>query len=464
MIQINNKRSLVKVYLVIFTILCLSISALSQTNIATKKAYADTIDDATQISLNKEYKGMITETTNKFSYKFNLSKPSRVTFVGKSDIRYYATYLYNSEYSEIDQGGYESSSVTGLSSYNYFLDLDAGTYFYVISSGSYLAYTGNFSFQINNYVFVNSLSLSPASKAVPQGTKIQFKTVIKPDNANNKELEYSSSNYSCVDIDEDTGFAEATTYSYSSYPCSAVITVNSKDGSGKSASVKIDVRDYLCSDFSKYGVYPNCKTLSQINEEKRQAEIKAKQEAERIRISKLVSSVNLYTISAQAVGQCTQLHTLVMPNTAVNKHLLYTTSNSSIASVSSSGKVCSKKVGNVNIYARSADGTNKQSMISFLVKPKVLSITSFKIAKKKITVKFKKQKGIYKVEKFELLYRVKGAKKWKTLTLKGSASSKIIKKLKTGKKYQFKLRSYVSVNGIKVFSPFSKVKTSKAIK
>lgn len=83
-----------------------------------------------------------------------------------------------------------------------------------------------------------------------------------------------------------------------------------------------------------------------------------------------------------------------------------------------------------------------------LSKPEI----TVKAGKKQFTVSYKKVKN---AKKYKIYYRLKTAKKWKTITLKGT--KKTIKKLKKGKKYQVKVRA---ING-KVKSKFSKVKTVK---
>jgi hypothetical protein len=83
-----------------------------------------------------------------------------------------------------------------------------------------------------------------------------------------------------------------------------------------------------------------------------------------------------------------------------------------------------------------------------------------------MTVKWKAKKT--KFDGYQIKYKVKGKKKWKTATAKkASAAKKIVKKLKKGKKYKVKVRGYklFGVNkDVKVYGKYSKTKTSKKIK
>jgi uncharacterized repeat protein (TIGR02543 family) len=81
-----------------------------------------------------------------------------------------------------------------------------------------------------------------------------------------------------------------------------------------------------------------------------------------------------------------------------------------------------------------------------------------KAGKKKVTLKWTPAKGI---SGQQIGYKLKTAKKWKTVKLSAKAKSKVIKKLKKGKRYQFRIRSYKTVSGVKYYSAWSKAKTVK---
>jgi hypothetical protein len=92
-----------------------------------------------------------------------------------------------------------------------------------------------------------------------------------------------------------------------------------------------------------------------------------------------------------------------------------------------------------------------------------VKIKKIKVGKKKMTVKWKPNKA--KFDGYELSYVPKPKKKAKKVTVKkATASKKVIKKLKKGKKYKVKIRGYKLFGTTKVYGKWSKVKTSKKIK
>ncbi|MDR0596794.1 MAG: fibronectin type III domain-containing protein [Clostridiales Family XIII bacterium] len=96
--------------------------------------------------------------------------------------------------------------------------------------------------------------------------------------------------------------------------------------------------------------------------------------------------------------------------------------------------------------------------------PAKMSIAKLKIGKRYVKVTWKKPAASQGVSGYEIRYKAKKAKKWKTKKVAAKATSITIKKLKKGKRYQFKLRPYKAVQGKKYCAPWSKTKTSKKVK
>lgn len=94
---------------------------------------------------------------------------------------------------------------------------------------------------------------------------------------------------------------------------------------------------------------------------------------------------------------------------------------------------------------------------TFTIKPKATKISKATGAKNSIKVKWSKQKG----DGYEVQYATsRSFAKKKTVTVKSaSTTSKNIKKLKAGKKYYVRVRVYKKINGKKISSSWSKVKT-----
>ena len=102
---------------------------------------------------------------------------------------------------------------------------------------------------------------------------------------------------------------------------------------------------------------------------------------------------------------------------------------------------------------RKVSDTQKQSV----KKPS----TSSKVSKRRVTFKWKKVTG---ATQYQIKYREKGKKKWKNKTVKSKVRSFTVKKVKRGKKYQFKVRAIKKIGKTKYYSKFSKIKTTKKIK
>ncbi len=95
---------------------------------------------------------------------------------------------------------------------------------------------------------------------------------------------------------------------------------------------------------------------------------------------------------------------------------------------------------------------------TFTIKPKATKIRKATGAKRSIKLKWSKQKG----DGYEVQYSTsRSFAKKKTVTKSASTTSKSLKKLKAGKKYYVRVRVYKKVNGKKIYSAWSNVKTAK---
>lgn len=94
-------------------------------------------------------------------------------------------------------------------------------------------------------------------------------------------------------------------------------------------------------------------------------------------------------------------------------------------------------------------------------KPKSAKFKKVKPAKKAVSVEWKKVSGV-KGYQVQVATDKKFKKNKKTATVKKQKTTKVtIKKLKAKKKYYVRIRTYKTVNGKKVYSAWSKVKTVK---
>ena len=118
-------------------------------------------------------------------------------------------------------------------------------------------------------------------------------------------------------------------------------------------------------------------------------------------------------------------------------------------------------VANPNYVAPTPTPTQPAQTSKTVAKPKSAKIKKVKAAKKAIAVEWKKVSGVngYQVQ---VATDKKFKKNKKTVTVKKQKTTKTtIKKLKAKKKYYVRIRTYKTVNGKKVYSSWSKVKTVK---
>lgn len=109
------------------------------------------------------------------------------------------------------------------------------------------------------------------------------------------------------------------------------------------------------------------------------------------------------------------------------------------------------------------NGTNLYGAYSAIVSAKAIPATpkvTAKAGKKKVTLKWKKIAGASGYQVYRSAKKTKSYKKIKTIT-KASTVKYTNKKLKTGKRYYYKVRAYKKVSSKKVYGKFSTVKKAK---
>ncbi len=94
--------------------------------------------------------------------------------------------------------------------------------------------------------------------------------------------------------------------------------------------------------------------------------------------------------------------------------------------------------------------------------PKRPAIAGLTAGRRKLTVRMKTKPAAAGATKYQVSYRVKGTSKWKTVST--GKQRLVISKLKTGKKYQVRVRSCRISDGLTLRSKWSKVKLSGRVK
>lgn len=188
--------------------------------------------------------------------------------------------------------------------------------YYVLRNGKYV-YGGtgfhDFNITVKN-VPVSYISL-PEAKTLKVGEALTLKPTISPSNAT-PELTWSSSNYSIVSVDNNGRI-------YAKTDGTAVITVRTSDG--KSASCTVTAYSPTV-DVTSVSVSPESLTLD--------------------------------------IGSESTLTATVYPSNATTKTLSWASSNSSVATVTSSGKVKAVSEGRATIYATSNNGIQGSCIVT----------------------------------------------------------------------------------------------------
>lgn len=231
--------------------------------------------------------------------------------------------------------------------------------------------------------------------------------VIKPDNASNKTLKWSSSDISVATVDQ-TGKVTANKGG------TAVITAEAADGSGIKAvcevtvlvsveKIELDSQKTLMKGeteiFSAVVKPDNAseKTLewsssdSSVASVNNAGEVKAKKEGKavitaqatdgsgieaacKVTILTGVKKIKLVSQKTLGVGGNTVLSAVVKPDSASEKTIKWSSSNKNVASVDQAGKVRAKKKGTAVITARATDGSEVEATCRITVQAGVKSI------------------------------------------------------------------------------------------
>ena len=182
---------------------------------------------------------------------------------------------------------------------------------------------------------VTGVTLDKTSVTIEKGKTQSLTATITPSNAENKRVSWSSSNTSVATVDKNgvvTAKANGT----------ATITVETNDG-GKTASCTVTVKTS-------------------------------------------VSGVSLDKATASIVVKKTlQLSATVNPSTASDKNVSWSSSNTSVATVSNTGLVTAKAAGTANITVKTSDG-GKTATCKVTVNPEVIKVKSVSLNKSSTTI------------------------------------------------------------------------------
>ena len=171
-------------------------------------------------------------------------------------------------------------------------------------------------------VKVTKITLNKASANVERGKTLQLTATVTPTTATNKAVTWTSSNTKVATVSS-SGKVTAKAVG------TATITCTAKDGSGVKATCKVTVKKPVVK----------------------------------------VSKITLNKTSASLIkGDTLALKATVTPATATNKAVIWKSSNTKIATVSSTGKVTAKAAGTVTITCTAKDGSGKKATCRITVR------------------------------------------------------------------------------------------------
>lgn len=168
---------------------------------------------------------------------------------------------------------------------------------------------------------VTGIELSESNVTVGAGRSVNVKATVSPANATNKRIVWSTSDKNIAIYSEGRIVAKN--------PGTCTITATADDGSGVTASCNVTV-------------------------------------------VRLITGISFKeTTLAMNAGEKKELTVQIQPTDATNKRVTWESSDTSVATVSSSGMVTAKKAGNCTISATTTDGTAKKATVRLNVAPSV---------------------------------------------------------------------------------------------
>ena len=171
-----------------------------------------------------------------------------------------------------------------------------------------------------------SISLNKTSATLYMGNSLQLTATVLPNNTTDKSVSWTSSNTNVATVSSEGLVTPVSTGT-------AIITVKTEDGSNLYAQCVVTVNQLA--------------TSITLNE----------------------TDVTIYT------GTTLQLTATVLPSTTSNPAVTWSSSNTSVATVSSTGFVTAKSTGNAVITAKTSDGTNLRATCNVTVKRLATSIS-----------------------------------------------------------------------------------------
>ena len=420
------------------------------------------IAEAKRIKIGSTVKGQIAINDRDDYYVFTISSSGRITFKFNSFMQYYCAIIYNTDGDTLwytDNNGWIST--TQKRSDTYTIDLEKGTYYlkidgYRYSTSTWDTSTGNYNFNLK--FAASGANVAEPNNSIAEAKAIKFGSTVKGQIAENDRDDYyrftlSSSGkviikftsfmrYYCVVIYDTDGKEVWRT------DCNEWIS-NNKTRSDKH-SVDLNAGTYyLKVNGYRYGdSYPSTGnynfTLLQDIYVPRTSKTTTKSTTSSIAISwKKVGGASGYQLQMKSGKTYKSVATTSKTKVTVKKLKAGTKYTFRVRAYT--------VVSGVKYYS-------SWTTISTATSPATPSL-KVSAGKKSATLKAAKQTAdgfvIYRADSKNGTFK-------KIATVKGTSLSFKNKSLKSKRAYYYKVRAYVSVNGVNYYSAYSTVKTVKA--
>lgn len=298
----------------------------------------------------------------------------------------------------------------------------------------------------SDFVAVDHVEISDKTLTLEIDGSKKLTAAVKPDNASNQDITWSSKNDSIAKVDTDgtvTGVSQGVT------------TIRATAKGGEFASCTVTVNEKSVSPDPGTDPGPDPGTDPGTNPDPAVTPQPADTTAE-VNTAKQAAENQLDAAKSQAnLAQYKDEQKVAIINLANE----YETKIKAAKTKADVDKLIAEFKNKVNALPKANSSNNAVSNTANTVKATSLSLKSLKAGKNKLTVKWTAKAKVF--DGYEVSYRIKG-KKWKTTKVAGAAKSKkVIKKLKKGKSYQVRIRGYKNVSGTTVFGKYSKTKTKK---
>ena len=246
------------------------------------------------VKLSKEMQTLEKQTGADIS----VSSPDYIKVVNKAGKGYVGYQIYFEAKQKI-------STYSKKTIYAYYLDTNGNRKVVIDNRSSLSKDDNNTGTGDNNTIDVASITLNRSSLTLDIGETYTFIATVNPSNATNKKVTWSSSNGSIASVSNGKVTARSA----------GTVTITAKAGN-KTASARVTVLE------------------------------------DEIDVTRVTINKSSFTLD---IGETYTLRATVTPSNATNKKVTWSSSNSNIASVSSSGRVTAKRAGTVTITAKAGN-------------------------------------------------------------------------------------------------------------